>query len=366
MNSSLEVDIHRYPFINKGFEILKDLGLTMELIDTTTTYDDMLKEASKDIVDCIIRNREQWDFSVSNYYEVSKYYITMIILKTLPTLITKYFIADYIKRFDKRYGEDISLIVNVASLNKIMIYISNLLQQFAPNLKLLEINYPDFEHTMYGMHMNDYLDIATLVGPNDKREYQQLTLINRNPVKGYVSFLPEDYSLFRYMFHKLIENRIFEHLNKLDINLIKSTKIARCTEQIRKYLVSNTHLKEKIERQDNIQKGIVVPQHQDSANPPCIIHILEKIHKKEKLGHAENVLLGAYLHKRDFTLEQMNDIFKKTVNYNEKVSKYNLEYLKKRDLMPMGCKNLETEQLCYKNDTCIKLHLTSPLGYRNV
>lgn len=227
MNNKLEPDIIKYPFINSGKPILKDIGLTMELIDDTTIYDEILKECSKDIVDSIIRKRENWDISTNETYEVMRFYTTMIILKTLPFLITKYYITDYLRRFDKYYTNDINSILSVVNNEKLIIFFNNFLIEFAPNLKLKEITDPTFPHgKLYGMHMTDYLDIGILANLNDPIQYKQLLLINRNTHQGFVSFyIQDDYPIFRYIFHKLIEQRILEYIKKLDKNFINSTKI---------------------------------------------------------------------------------------------------------------------------------------------
>nr|MDO8109405.1 hypothetical protein [Candidatus Sigynarchaeota archaeon] len=93
----------------------------------------------------------------------------------------------------------------------------------------------------------------------------------------------------------------------------------------------------------------------DSAFPPCINAILDKNSKGINLAHSERLFLVYFLLTIGKTVEEVLDLFRNQPDYNEKISRYQVEFAagmhgKKTNYKPHNCVTLESINICKKAD----------------
>lgn len=343
-------------------------------VDNTDVYDTMIKEIAKEIVNCIVKRK--WDFhnvelyKLNTEYECIKFYLTMIILKKLSTLILKYYIRYYQARTYYILKEEIKQLYrtknkdNEGILDLIIGEMDKKLRFLNPKVKIqrLEFTTPELENVkVYGIHVVDYLEVAAYIGNNEK-EFEYLKLVNMTLHLGYVLFSNADYYYFVDMMKKMVELRIYELQKKLDPNILESDKLDLIVKQIKGYLVTNADFKFGLEDQVNEEFEKV---HVDVKDfPPCINKCLNKIKDKVRLGVSENILLGSYLHQVSWTEEQIIEIYKKAINYDAGKTKYNVNYIQKKNMKPFNCDKAAEYKICYADDICRNSQIKNPLNYR--
>lgn len=380
-----------YPFLKQSQSVIQDLDITFEKIDQTNTYDEILKEAFGDILNSVIK-KEINEQGIINKIEksnigkeVSKFYLSLMIVKP-STILAKYFIKSFVKKF-----EVIVNYINNSEKDEVILlnYIS-LFKEFGLDWKLIKSDGLYFVK----IHMNNYLDFAVLIESNDPPMYQVLKLVNCGVYNGYVYFYYKDYNEFQLMLNKLLEERIRQLVKNIQEN-IECKKIETCRNHLSKYMkdkhgasyVPNaggggvTTENYELSQQDLLNNEEILTTFKKYLNdetflnilqfqlPPCVWVILSQIvNKKQPLSHYQNILLASYLSTKGYTVEQIQEFYKQTVNFNEKISKYNIKYVIDKKLKPMNCSKLDIENLCHKqldrSDQCVKLK--NPLSYKQL
>jgi DNA primase large subunit len=94
----------------------------------------------------------------------------------------------------------------------------------------------------------------------------------------------------------------------------------------------------------------------DSAFPPCINAILDKNAKGVNLSHTERLFLVYFLLTIGKTVDEVLDLFRNQPDYNEKITKYQVEFAagkhgKQTQYKPHNCVTLESISVCKKNDS---------------
>jgi DNA primase large subunit len=93
----------------------------------------------------------------------------------------------------------------------------------------------------------------------------------------------------------------------------------------------------------------------DSAFPPCINAILAKNAKGINLAHTERLFLVYFLLTIGKTVDEVLDLFRSQPDYNEKITKYQVEFAagkhgKQTQYKPHNCVTLESIGVCKKDD----------------
>ena len=147
-------------------------NVSLHKIDTTDTYDDMIKEISKEIVQSIIKRK--WDFDINTVYKLNteyeciKFYLTMIILRKLSSLVIKYYIRYYqakiyfiLKEDVKKYNK-----MNLSgeqTLDAIFVDMSNKLKKLYPSMRMRVLHFQDKDlkdTKVYGINNNELKPIS--------------------------------------------------------------------------------------------------------------------------------------------------------------------------------------------------------------
>lgn len=362
------LDLIKYPFLNDGKHVIRDMNITYEKIDSKETYDELLTEAFNDIVASLSTSKPKFKdltkFNTNFQSQVVKFYLSLMIVKPL-TRVTKYYINYLIEKFQAEVKYDLK------QRSKTLAFYLVMFKEFG--IEWLTVR--DSGVLFIKTPIDNYLDMAIHIDNNAPVEYRLLKFVNTGTHKGYVYFHSLEYDQFQLMLNVLLEARIKDLLNNIT-EVGNSKKIDVCRNNIKKYLLSNQGVKDG--KMDQLYTDEINPAQQEEVMksvveskpvnwfPPCVNHILEKIDNKKVLNPAENILLASYLGKKGFVYEQINDIFKRTTNYKPDISKYNINYILDKKLKPFNCDKLVTEDLCYlQNDTTKQCgHIRNPMVYK--
>jgi DNA primase large subunit len=113
---------------------------------------------------------------------------------------------------------------------------------------------------------------------------------------------------------------------------------------------------------DEIPKIVV-----QSAYPPCIMSLLETSKSNHHLSHIERFTLTSFLVNIGMTSENVNELFKTFSDYNEKLTRYQIEHIagergSATRYTPPQCSLLQTHGVCKnRDDLCRRIY--HPLAY---
>ena len=105
--------------------------------------------------------------------------------------------------------------------------------------------------------------------------------------------------------------------------------------------------------------------------PPCIKHAMEIINKGENLPHSARFMLATYMLAIGKTEEEVIELFKNSPDYNEKITRYQVEHLagKKGSHIKYSvpsCDRLRSEDLCFAVKECENLINPIQFGRRKL
>jgi DNA primase large subunit len=213
--------------------------------------------------------------------------------------------------------------------------------------ELFNINI-DFDSTssICKLSIPDYLLRAS------KMHEQEWKLINRSIKDGYV-YLDTDEAV------RLIRNE----LSNLIYTRIKNMKVYEVPILI----------KSKADELRKKYSGRYVYRNQFKIleYPPCIKHAMEIINKGENLPHSARFMLATYMLAIGKTEEEVIEIFKNSPDYNEKITRYQVEHLagKKGSHIKYSvpsCDRLRSEDLCFAVKECENLINPIQFGRRKL
>ncbi|MGB7954658.1 MAG: hypothetical protein WCF23_11820, partial [Candidatus Nitrosopolaris sp.] len=91
--------------------------------------------------------------------------------------------------------------------------------------------------------------------------------------------------------------------------------------------------------------------------PPCVKHALEVMNKGENLPHSARLMLATYMLAIGKSIDEIIMLFHNAPDYNEKVTKYQIEHL--AGLRGSGtkysvpsCQKLLNQNLCFATEEC--------------
>jgi DNA primase large subunit len=177
-----------------------------------------------------------------------------------------------------------------------------------------------------------------------------------------------DYLKRSHLFHeqewKLVNRLVHDGRVFLDadetVRLIRAEVANLLLERIRQ--MNPSHIPAAIKEQANILKGsipIATARITEAplTYPPCIIHALDLMAAGENLPHSARVMLATYMLAIGREVEEIVSLFKNAPDFNEKVSRYQVEHLagkrgsRVRYLVP-SCTKLRNDGLCFATSQC--------------
>lgn len=157
-------------------------------------------------------------------------------------------------------------------------------------------------------------------------------LVNQSVVRGYVIFSVE------YLYNKILKNGFTKYfLEKLN----KKKPLFGLDALVQKY--DNYHPKDK----DIVRKTYTTDK---KEYPPCIDSIISKFRNGENVKHFERLTLASFLFKIDKE-DELISIFSSASNYNERITRYQLEQIKNADYQVSNCSKIENAGFCFRDKT---------------
>ena len=367
------------PFLSNSGEVVRRLDITIEKIEKTVIFNDILEEIYDEIRKLIMSEVKIYPLFNSSY-EVTKFYITILLLKGIDNVaIKRIWIKHFIKKINFNMKKLLKECKTVQERTDVFIDIFRLLES-NQHYRLKRITIDD--DVAFGMHMMTYLDVIESLFDDTTVLHQGHVIIPTNATEFLIGFIEKfaekkinmlyeraDYDVTITKKINLIISKLKEEILKtqtVSINVKRhfvDKEILLEQERVKDVEHANQIILdiEKLEKEKNIE-GINI-----QTFPPCVNVILNKLLiKKEKLTHSENIFLCTYLEKKHFDIEQVIKIFSKAVNYDNRTTKYQVTFLYKKGMMPQNCSNLVTEGICKKEldktKQCGKIK--NPLSYR--
>lgn len=387
MSNKYDLPLNYFPFLKEGKGLLSEIVVSGDKLDNTNVFDTVLKQAAHEIIYAITKKPNERIEPIlynddNEKIEVAQFYITLLLLTRLSALVTTRYLAFYRQKMHNHISYCLG--GDTTTAERQMFYIT-MIENLDERLKLGDISYKNKPY--FTIRLTSYVFFSSHITERDDPDYQRLKPINMLPYKGHILISVTDFDTLELLTQKLIAIRIkalVERFSKEGNNIV-SEKLDSAAREISHYMISKADWKRPIDKNNKeslendirmkeqameiftkVRQDDSIPEEGIPNFPPCINRILGTIADRQRpLSHGENILLGSFLVKRGFDDRQMLEFFKRTTNYNEKVTKYNIEYLQEKQFKPMNCDKLDSFDLCYKHEDkrnrCVKI--TNPMNY---
>ena len=168
-------------------------------------------------------------------------------------------------------------------------------------------------------------------------------LTNRELADGYVKLNS------RYEKIRLIEEAVKKHMEKIPLVKSPPETIKSAAEYLKEFLPKINAYEAK---SFSLASGEL---------PPCIEKLMDSLKKHENLPHQARWYLAVYLIGRGMPIEEIVSIYSNLPDYNEKITRYQLEHAKKKGYAVPACATILTWGLC-----CADCKIGSPLNWQKL
>jgi DNA primase large subunit len=317
-------DLAKYPFLNEASEYIRLIDLNYEEFDRPEMK--YIIERSAQRLEEEIRNGKLYINSERYEIEVLTFLVSLMMVKCIGNdVISKKHSLFEALRAEKFLTEDLKKERNEGRRRL-------LLSKIFFELFKVQVEINDEDHRIFKVRVNDYLSRAS------KFHEQEWKLINRSVHNGYV-YLGIDESV------RLIRNE----LSALIFNRLKAMDLSAMPKSIKQKLTVMA---------PNFGGFYDTRYNRPVSNyPPCIKHAIDEMSKGENLPHSARVLLATYMLFIGKSIDEIVDLFRSAPDFNEKVTRYQIEHLagKKgsgtRYFVP-SCEKLANENLCFSTRDC--------------
>ena len=314
-------DLAKYPFLTEAGEELRDKGFNLEHLGHSD-WDSLLEKAYGRIV--VASSGQIYDLSRFEKHdydddevdsEILSFIVSIILLRAAGiNTLTRRFSLSEARRAEKYLEQDLKKSMDfplkiIRELFSIQVAIEN--DEFM-------INVP--EYLLRAIHFHE----------------KEWKLVNRRVANGYVN-------LSAHEIVRLIRANLTEYIN----SKIQSISVPSIPESFNKWIQDLILLAKKF------PETVVV----SSEYPPCVKHAIEVLEKGENLPHSGRFLLATYLLARGQNVDQIAPLFKNAPDYNEKITRYQLEHIsgssgKGTKYQCPSCDKLRSENLCFATADC--------------
>lgn len=314
-------DLAKYPFLAEAGEYLREKGFRLEEFGHPD-WKPLVEKAYGRIV--VATTGQIYDSSVKGFQnldsEILSFVIAIILLKSagIPTLIRRFSLAEA-RRAEKYLQQDL-----YQNKNEIKLALPLKIMQDLFSVKV------KIEGDNFVIGIADYLKRAIHF---HEKEWK---LINRKVENGFV-FLTAHETV--RLIRKELDGYINLKIQSVDTPSIPDTFRERVSDLV---LLSK-----------KFSDYVVV----SSEYPPCIKHAIEILDKGENLPHSGRFMLATYLLAKGQTVDQIAPLFKNAPDYNERVTRYQLEHIagssgKGTKYSCPSCNKLKSENLCFEIPEC--------------
>jgi len=260
-----------------------------------------------------------------------------LILASLSTGInTKQYVEDYEKREDIAAYALARMILG-AMRNR---YLTNSFAISMSKFARKSINHESPENIRrlvdgFGIRMRNgeaYLVDYLRFSPRD----QHYTLFNREFQRGWVKVNENEKK-------RMLEEAVKKHVERIPLLKNPSKEIKNAIKRIEREMPKN-------ERKIQIKPG---------DYPPCIVYLLDEVKKHHNLPHQARFFLAVYLIEAGMKDEQIISIFSNLPDFEEKITRYQVEHARKQGYSVPSCSTVMSYGLC-RADCGIR----NPLNWR--
>lgn len=313
-------DLAKYPFLAETGEYLRDKGFNLEQLAhpdwkpiVEKAYGRIVVATTGQIYGSDLGKLENLDS------EILSFVIAIILLKSagIPTLIRRFSLAEA-RRAEKYLEQDLR-----SKDERKLDFPLKIIQDLF-SVKVI-IQDDDFV-----IKVADYLRRAVHF---HEREWK---LVNRKVENGLV-FLTSHETV------RLIRKELDAYINLK----IQSTDTPSIPETFRERVADLITLAKKFSDTFTVS----------TEYPPCIKHAIEVLDRGENLSHSGRFMLATYLLTKGQTIDQIAPLFKNAPDYNERVTRYQIEHIagtsgKRIKYSCPSCDKLKSENLCFEIPEC--------------
>lgn len=313
-------DLAKYPFLAEAGEYLRDTGLNLEQLG----HDDWKPIIEKAYGRIIVASSGQIYGSDTERHDYDSdllsFIVAIILLKSagISTLTRRFSLAEA-RRAEKYLQQDLWINREKKNLELPLKIIQEL---FGVTVSI--------EYDEFVIKIPDYLKRAVHF---HEKEWK---LVNRRVADGHVYLTAHETV-------RLIRTELGEYIN----SKIQSINIGTIPESF----------KDRVNDLTSLAKKFSDTQYVSSEYPPCVKHAIEVLEKGENLPHSGRFLLATYLLSKGQTVDQIAPLFKNAPDYNERITRYQLEHISGSSgsgtkYQCPSCDKLRSENLCFATSDC--------------
>lgn len=314
-------DLVKYPFLAETGEYLRDKEFNLEQLGhpdwkpiVEKAYGRIVVATTGQIYGSTIEDFENMDS------EILSFVIAIVLLKSagIPTLIKRFSLSEA-RRAERYLQQDL-----LKKKNEIKLELPLKIMQELFSVKVMT------KEEYFVISVSDYLKRAVQF---HEKEWK---LINRRVEDGFV-FLTAHETV------RLIRKELDGYIN----SKIQAVNIPSIPETFRERVSDLSLLAKKFSEYVTVS----------SDYPPCIKHAIEVLDRGENLPHSGRFMLATYLLSKGQTTDQIVPLFKNAPDYNERVTRYQLEHIagssgKGTKYSCPSCDKLRSENLCFEIPEC--------------
>lgn len=311
------MDLAKYPFLAEAGAYLRDKGFNLEQLGHPD-WEPLVEKAYGRIVVASSGQIYGSDNLENPDMEILSFIVAVILLKaaSVQTLTRRFALAE--ARRAERY----------------------LQQDLGPGKKSLELPLKIIQE-LFGVEVSVENDEFVIRAPDYLKRAvhfheKEWKLVNRRVSSGRVR-------LSAHETVRLIRTELGQYIN----SRIQSISLPQIPETFQ------ARVRDLAALASRFQDAVVV----SSDYPPCVKHAIEVLEKGENLPHSGRFLLATFLLSRGQTADQIAPLFKNAPDYNEKITRYQLEHIsgasgRGTKYQVPSCDKLRSESLCFATPEC--------------
>ena len=326
-------DLAKYPFLNEAALYVKETHFDLQEFDRGE-MDFIINRSFKKIEDFLKVGESNYKLEKFEV-EILTFLASLLILKSVSVdVITKKFALLESMRFEKYLIDDLK---NSFKDEKKRLVLFKIFKEAFKIDVYSETKISEF----YKIRVIDYIRRSIVF------HEQEWKLINRTVKDGYVYLtVTEVVRLFRNELSLIIVDKI------KNMKLVTfPNQVVNKSQNLKSYWES---VNKRWSNSAGADNGFV---NKNAVTPPCIDHLYKILNNGENLPHSARLLFATFLLFSGKSIEEIVEIFKKLPDFNERITRYQLEHLSgkkggsKKYFVP-SCEKIKLENLCYETEVC--------------
>ena len=328
-------DLAKYPFLNEAALYVKETHFDLKEFDRHE-MDFIINRSFKKIESFLKEEESNYTYSLEKFeIEILTFLASLLILKSVSVdVITKKFALLESMRFEKYLIDDLK---NSFKDEKKRLVLFKIFKEVFK----IDVYSETKTSELYKIRVLDYMRRSIVF------HEQEWKLINRTVKDGYVYLtVNEVVRLFR------------NELSLIIVDKIKNMKLDTFPNQVvNKSQILKSYWASVNKRWSDSASGADGFANKDAITPPCIDHLYKNLNNGENLPHSARLLLATFLLFSGKGIDEIVEIFKKLPDFNERITRYQLEHLSgkkggSRKYFVPSCEKIKLENLCHETEVC--------------